>query len=95
MPNLRKAARGKRRWVGVRIDREAIDEETMLEQLTPEGERPRIAWTSDDGYSLILEVGLEHHRKLIDLIDSMNHVESITSSGKIRLVKARLSQSSS
>ena len=93
MPNLRKAARGKRRWVGVRIDREAIDEETMLEQLTPEGERPRIAWTSEDGSFLILEIRLEKYKKLIDLIDRMNHVESITSSGKIRLVKARISSS--
>ena len=76
----------------MRIDREAIDEETMLEQLTPEGERPRIAWTSEDGSFLILEIRLEKYKKLIDLIDRMNHVESITSSGKIRLVKARISQ---
>ena len=77
----------------MRIDREAIDEETMLEQLTPEGERPRIAWTSEDGSFLILEIRLEKYKKLIDLIDRMNHVESITSSGKIRLVKARISSS--
>lgn len=76
----------------MRIDRENINETTMLGQLTPEGGRPRIAWTSDDGSFLILEIRLENHRKLIELLDSTNHVESITSSGKIRLVKARISQ---
>ena len=92
MPPLRKAARGKRRWVGVRIDKQNIDQTTMLEQLTSGGGRPRIAWTSDDGCFSILEIRLEKHSKLIELIDRMNHVESITSSGKIRLVKARISQ---
>ena len=92
MPNLRKAARGKRRWVGVEIDKKNIDVDTLLEQLTPETGKPRLAWTSDDGRFLILEVRLENHRKLIDSIGCLNYAESITSSGKIRLVKARLSQ---
>lgn len=90
MPTLRKAARGKRRWVGVRIDTKNINEGGLLEQLTSEAGKPRLAWTSDDGRFLILEVRLENHRKLIDYIESINHAESITSSGKIRLVKARI-----
>ena len=92
MPNLRKAARGKRRWVGIQIDLDNIDEADLFEQLTLESGKPRLAWTSNDGRFLILEVRLENHRKLIDLIESMKHVESITSSGKIRLVKSRISQ---
>ena len=92
MPNLRKAARGKRRWVGVEIDTKNTDENTLLEQLTPEAGRPRIAWTSDDGCYVILEVRLENHKKLIDSIRNVNHAESITSSGKIRLVKSRIFQ---
>ena len=78
--------------MGVRIDRKKIDQKALLEQLTPDGGRPRVAWTTDDGHFLILEVRLENHRKLIDQIEAMNHAESITSSGKIRLVKARISQ---
>ena len=93
MPTLRKAARGKRRWAGLEIDTENIDEDTLLEKLASDSMRPKLAWTSEDRRFLIIEVRLENHRELINLIDSMNHAESITSSGKIRLVKSRISQS--
>ena len=92
MPNLRKAARGKRRWVGVEIDTKRIDEGILLEQIALDAIRPKMAWTSDDGRFLILEVRLENYKKLVDLIGSLDHAKSITSSGKIRLVKARISQ---
>ena len=92
MPTLRKAARGKRRWVGVEIDRKNIDEDTLLEELTPDAGKPRIAWTSDDGCYVILEVRLENHKKLVDSIKNLNHAKSVTSSGKIRLVKSRIFQ---
>ena len=90
MPTLRKAARGKRRWVGVQIDLDNIDESGLFEKLTSESGKPRLAWTSKDGRFLILEVKLQNHRKLIDSIDCINHAKSITSSGKIRLAKARI-----
>ena len=77
----------------MRIDTNNIDVDTLLEQLTPDAGRPRLAWTSDDGCILILEVRLESYRGLIDSIGSIDYVESITSSGKIRLVKSRISQS--
>ena len=93
MPTLRKAARGKRRWVGLEIDTKNIDEDTLLEKLASDAMRLKLAWASEDRRFLIIEVRLENHRELINLIDSMNHAESITSSGKIRLVKARISQS--
>ena len=93
MPKLRKAARGKRRWVGVKIDTDNIDQGALLDQIASDAGRPRLAWTSDDGQLLILEVRLENHRKLIDSIGNADYAESITSSGKIRLVKARISQS--
>jgi len=94
MAKLRKAARGKRRWVGVKIDTEKIDQGALLEQLASDAGRPRLAWTSDDKQLLILEVRLENYRKLIDSIGNVDYAESITSSGKIRLVKSRISQSS-
>ena len=90
MPSLRKAARGKRRWVGVKIDTTNIDQAALLEQLNHDAGKPRVAWESGDGHFLILEVKLENHMKLIDSIRSMEHVESVTSSGKIRLVKSRI-----
>ena len=68
MPNLSKAARGKRRWVGVEIDTKSIDEGILLEQIALDAIRPRIAWTSEDGRYIILEVRLENHSKLIHSI---------------------------
>ena len=91
MPNLRKAARGKRRWVGIKVDTSQIDEGTLLDQLTPDAGKPRLAWTSDDGRFLILELRLENYKNLIDSIGYVKDGDSITSSGKIRLVKSRLS----
>lgn len=92
MPTLRKAARGKRRWVGVKIDRERIDEKTFSRLLAshPGEGKPRLAWSSEDGRYLILEVRLEHYPKTLDDIDQLVGAESLTSSGKIRLVKSRI-----
>ena len=78
--------------MGVRISRKNIDEANLIEQLTPDGGKPRLAWTSDNGCFLILEVRLENHSKLIDSIGKMDYAESITTSGKIGLVKSRLSR---
>lgn len=92
MPSLRKAARGKRRWVGVEIDRSYIDEVAFLQQLDEDAGRPRLAWSSEDGRFIILEARLENYAKLIESIQSVDHAHSITSSGKIRLVKSRISK---
>lgn len=91
MPNLRKAARGKRRWVGIKVDTNHIDEGTLLDQLAPDAGSPRLAWTSNDGRFLILEVRLKNYKNLIDSVGCIKDADSITSSGKIRLVKSRLS----
>ena len=77
--------------MGVEIELENINEAGLFEQLTPEAGKPRLAWTSDDGRFLILEVRLEKYRNLIDSIGCIKHVHPITSSGKIRLVKLRIS----
>ena len=78
--------------MGVEIDTKSIDESMLLEQIALDAIRPRLAWTSEDGRYIILEVRLENHRKLIDSIGSIDHAQSITSSGKIRLVKSRITQ---
>ena len=77
--------------MGIEIDTKQIDEDTLLGQLAPDAGGPRLAWTSDDGRFIILEVRLEKYRNLIDSIGCMKHVDPITSSGKIRLVKLRIS----
>jgi hypothetical protein len=92
MPSLSKAARGKRRWVGIEFDKMKVDVDDLLEQLALVSLRPRIAWTSDDGRFTILESKLEGYKPLINAIGNIRHVKSVTSSGKIRLVKSRISQ---
>ena len=77
----------------MRIDTNNIDEDTLLEKLDSDARGPRLAWTSDDGRFIILEVRIENYSKLIASIRSIDHAESITSSGKIRLVKSRISHS--
>ena len=76
----------------MRIDTNNIVVDTLIEQLTTDVGRLKLAWASDDGCYVILEVRLENHKKLIDSIRNLNHAESITSSGKIRLVKSRIFQ---
>ena len=78
--------------MGVKIDTKNIGSETLLDILTHDESRPRLAWSSDDERFHILEVRLENHKKLVDVIRNFEHAESITSSGKIRLVKSRLSR---
>ena len=78
--------------MGIEINTKNTDEKSLLGQLTHDVGSPKLAWKSDDGRYLILEVKLENYRKLIESIASMHHAESITSSGKIRLVKLRISQ---
>ena len=77
----------------MRIDTNNIDVDALIEQLTTDVGRLKLAWTSDDRRMLILEVRLESYKGLIDSIGSIDYVESITSSGKIRLVKSRIVQS--
>ena len=66
-----------------RSNRKNIDENALLEELTADAGKPRIARTSDDGCYVILEVRLENHKKLVDSIKNLNYAKSITSSGKI------------
>ena len=90
MPPLRKAARGKRRWVGVEIDANNIDQGASLQRIAHDTGSAKIAWNSDDGRFLIFEVKLEEYAKFLELIEKIEHMKSITSSGKIRLVKSRI-----
>ena len=91
MPNLRKAARGKRRWVGVKVDTSAVEVEEFFEHVSASVGKLKIAWTSEDGQYLILEIRLEDYNIAKEAIRVMDYANSITSSGKIRLVKSRIS----
>ena len=90
MPKLNKAARGKIRWVGVVFDDKAMSSGQLIESLSENLETVGIAWASDDGKTLIIKVKLQEYPMLIRNIKETEGVKSLTSSGKIRLVKSRL-----
>lgn len=90
MPRLNKAARGKRRWVGVVFDDMVVSNRQLIQSLSENLETVKIAWASDDEKIMILGVKLQEYPMLIKNIRETVGVRSLTSSGKIRLVKSRL-----
>ena len=90
MPRLNKAARGKRRWVGVVFDDMVMSSRQLIQSLSENLETVKIAWASDDEKIMILRVKLREYPMLIKKIRETVGVRSLTSSGKIRLVKSRL-----
>ena len=74
----------------MKIDTDIINQDALLEQLAPDAGSPRLAWSSEDGRFMILEIRVENYRKLVNSIESIDYAESVTSSGKIRLVKSRI-----
>ena len=90
MPRLNKAARGKRRWVGVVFDDMVMSSRQLIQSLSENLETVKIAWASEDEKIMILRVKLREYPMLIKKIRETVGVRSLTSSGKIRLVKSRL-----
>lgn len=90
MARKTKAARGKRRWVGISLDGEYSSIDDLIKRTTDNSILVKVAWVSSDGKEIILEVRLEHYRDLVRLLDDQQGVTPVTSSGKIRLVKERL-----
>ena len=93
MPKPKKAARGKHRWVAFRVEK--IINRTKLKQfLMPclEG----YVWglfdviEADGATHAILKIQLGDYQQVLSLINNSGEMETVTSSGKIRLVRQRL-----
>ena len=89
---IRKAARGKRRWVGLNVS-ESIKSREELESILSEidclGEDYRLYDFKKN--KAIIRISLdEYHNARIILEGGVSGLNSITSSGKIRLVRQRL-----
>ena len=87
---LTKALRGKRRWIGLQVsDCNSRDElEKAIEAIAPS-----IEWklTVFEGHKAILNVRLEHLDEWkLNLANPTSNIQSVTTSGKIRLVKERM-----
>ena len=93
MPKPKKAARGKHRWIGFRIENTPSrgDLENLLKTHL-EGSDWRLFDIKEIGENTlaILKTPLKKLKPTVDQINSSKDMVTITSSGKIRLVRKRL-----
>lgn len=76
--------------MGVVFDDKVISSRQLIQSFSENLETVKIAWASDDEKVMILRVKLQEYPMLIKKIGETVGVRSLTSSGKIRLVKSRL-----
>ena len=86
MPNVKKAARGKRRWIVIKIEGNT----KILDEMIGNYTSSKLAWRSNDAALAIVGISLLEYNKFLSDVAETQYLESITSSGKIRLVKMRL-----
>ena len=93
MARLNKTARGKHRWVGIRSLRNlSRDEVRNLVKGAIEGVEWRLfdVIESDVSTLAIVKVRLEDYPSVVPKLNVIGDIETITSSGKIRLVRSRI-----
>ena len=94
MAGLGKAARGKRRWVGIRISPAINSREscqTMITDLLSGIDWKMYDCKSDDSCTIvIIRVPLVNCDKTISRLNESESFETLTISGKIRLVRERV-----
>ena len=96
MPKQKKAARGKHRWIGFRVTNNSKRAELNDKLIGCLGS---VEWKlfdvieGEDGTFAIIKIPLVHYKKTIAQINNLNEMETLTSSGKIRLVRERLNSS--
>lgn len=94
MAKVNKAARGKHRWVGFHLLKDDFSRVKFEEKLSTI--LSGISWrlfdfkTSDGFFKCIIKVPLENYKSSLLLINADESLETLTSSGKIRLVRDRL-----
>ena len=76
--------------MGVVFDDKVMSSRQLIQSFSKNLETVKIAWASDDEKVMILRVKLQEYPMLIKNIGETVGVRSLTSSGKIRLVKSRL-----
>ncbi len=95
MARLNKSARGKHRWVGFVVNH-AISREGLDELLSTNLNLP--SWQlfdilqSDSKTIAILKVSLGNYQDAVTRLNGLDGISTLTSSGKIRLVRERIGQ---
>ena len=94
MARLGKAARGKSRWIGIRITPPADTRESCRIAI---GESiDGIEWkmydcmSDESGTSAIVKIPLAYSEEAISRLNQSEHISTVTNSGKIRLVLERM-----
>ena len=93
MPKGKKAARGKHRWIAIQVNK-SIQRDSMKKLL---GEKLEgLEWKLFDSEKKanrtfsVIKITLSDYRQAITKLNETSGFETITSSGKIRLVRERL-----
>jgi hypothetical protein len=94
MAKVNKAARGKHRWIGFQFLEGSVSRiscEQFLSTILSENSWKLFDFKVIDGVQKgIIKTPLEQYKKVLSLINSEPSLETLTSSGKIRLVRQRL-----
>lgn len=95
-PKVRKAARGKHRWIGLSLSpspASSADLKALLESRLGAGVVRKILDFESESGTCIIKVSLPDYHCVRQALatDSSTEVNSITSSGKLKLVRKRLS----
>ena len=97
MPKISKAARGKHRWIGLIFDDTFLNIDSVRESIQKNLNKSEIKlydyFNEKNRKSCIIKVKLEEYNDVRDLfVSKEGRIFSITSSGKIRLVRLRLDE---
>ncbi len=93
MPKPKKTARGKHRWIGFRIDHTSTREELKSSlKVNLKGNEWRLfdILEARESTLAILKTPLDNFQQITLQINNSEGMETLTSSGKIRLVRKRL-----
>ena len=94
MPKVNKSARGKHRWIGFQLDVEDFSRhrcEVFLSEILINMSWRLFDFKNIDGvYNGILKVPLRSYIDAKDIINKQDDTSTITSSGKIKLVRERM-----
>tara|TARA_S200000501_G_scaffold329862_1_gene330780 strand:+ start:3409 stop:3705 length:297 start_codon:yes stop_codon:yes gene_type:complete len=94
MAKVSKAKRGKNRWIGLSVDQQPVTRTILEDNL--EKILGGISWKlfdliDDEKHTLaILRISLEDSLEAKKKINSIDGISTVTTSGKIRLVRQRL-----
>tara|TARA_B100002019_G_scaffold94315_1_gene81268 strand:- start:402 stop:695 length:294 start_codon:yes stop_codon:yes gene_type:complete len=94
VPKVKKSARGKHRWVGFQLDFVGMSRNKCEDFLSDTIQNIPVKLfdykKKESVYYGILKVPLEHYLSVKEMLNQQDNCKTLTSSGKIKLVRERL-----